>query len=95
MSTKTVGENDMTALRDISEVAIAENLEERLKAGIIYVSGFDLESLYHYQTAIYRKANMLLQVNHPCKAFITLRAVKTSKCCHQKYTTSFKKILQV
>lgn len=71
MSTKTVGENDMTALQDISEVAIAENLKERLKAEIIYVSGFDLESLYHYQTAIYRKANMLLQVNHPCKAFIT------------------------
>ena len=45
---KTVGENDMTALQDISDAAIAENLEERLKAGIIYVSSFDLKSLYHY-----------------------------------------------
>jgi len=41
MWTKPVGKNDMTALRDISDAAIAENLKERLKAGIIYVSGFD------------------------------------------------------
>ena len=35
---KPVGKNDMTALREISDAAIAENLKERLKAGIIYVS---------------------------------------------------------
>ena len=47
MWTKTVGKNDMTAIRDISEAAIAENLKERLKAGIIYVSGLDLESVFY------------------------------------------------
>ena len=39
MLSRPVGKNDMTALRGVSEVAIAENLKERLKAGIIYVSG--------------------------------------------------------
>lgn len=38
MSSKPVGKNDMTALREISDAAIAENLKERLKAGVIYVS---------------------------------------------------------
>ena len=38
MLSKPVGKNDMTALREISDAAIAENLKERLKAGIIYVS---------------------------------------------------------
>jgi len=52
MWTKTVSKSDMTALRDISDEAIAENLKERLNAGIIYVSGFDVESLYHYRTVI-------------------------------------------
>ncbi|XP_078343654.1 unconventional myosin-If-like isoform X1 [Oculina patagonica] len=33
---KAVGEHDMTALQDISVEGIAENLKERLKAGIIY-----------------------------------------------------------
>lgn len=55
MWTKTVSKSDMTALRDISDEAIAENLKERLNAGIIYVSGFDVESLYHYRTAIAKR----------------------------------------
>lgn len=40
---KAVGEPDMTALKEISVEAIAENLKERFKAGIIYVSNFHFE----------------------------------------------------
>ena len=43
MCSKAIGEHDMTSLQDISVVAMAENLKERLKAGIIYVSNVHLE----------------------------------------------------